>query len=102
MKALLLVLLVCVLVLLLSGAQVKPALQPIQPTALGRYQIIISPSVRADIFMLDTQTGSTWKPTQFSDVSGQPMIWKYQDKVDNAQELREWGAHQVMTIPIKP
>lgn len=35
--------------------------QPQERVTHGRYQLLISPLSRADIFLLDTVTGRTWK-----------------------------------------
>ena len=52
-----------------QGAQTRPkpadlsaGLVPKQPVVgdLGRYQIVMNPNVRADTFLLDTETGKTW------------------------------------------
>lgn len=58
----------------------------------GRFQIVINPNVRADTFLLDTDSGRTWKPTAFTDLDGEPVVWEPQDRVDNEQELRLWIA----------
>ena len=57
----------------------------------GRYQIVISPHLRAETFLVDTQTGRTWIMTRYDDLEGKPSVWHYQDKVDNLDELREWS-----------
>ena len=69
--------------------------KPVAPTSTtdGRYQIIFSPSgIRADTFLLDTQTGRMWAPTEFTDLEGHPTVWQYQDRVDNQQQLMTWAA----------
>lgn len=63
--------------------------QTVAPNA--RYQIVINTEVRADTFLLDTQTGKIWKPISYTDVPGTPTVWKYQDRVDNYDQLMQWG-----------
>lgn len=58
--------------------------------AVGRYQIVISPHVRADTFLLDTATGRVWINTQFSDLKGEPTVWQVMDRVDSIKELVDW------------
>lgn len=41
------------------------------------------PNVRADTFLLDTETGRVWIPIEISNVQGQPTIWKYEERFDN-------------------
>jgi hypothetical protein len=83
----------------------QPAKQPTAGTAaqnhVGRYQIFFSPHARADVYLLDTETGQIWRPitiTNARDVnlkSGAPEIWMFQDRVDNAQEFGIWSSfHQ--------
>jgi len=61
---------------------------------VGRYQIVFNPNVRADTFLLDTQTGKTWVQTQVSDAKDKPTIWLYRERVDNEQELLDWSKRQ--------
>lgn len=42
----------------------------------ARFQIIINPNVRADTFLLDTWTGKIWKNVVFTDVEGDPEVWR--------------------------
>lgn len=64
------------------------------PVVGGRYQIIISPGLREDTFLLDTQTGKTWVQTRVTDVKDQPLIWIYRDKVDDAADFLQWFKRQ--------
>jgi hypothetical protein len=63
---------------------------------VGRYQIVSNPNVRADTFLLDTQTGNTWTPVEITNVKGQPTIWRFKERVDNQQQFNEWSARQVV------
>ena len=75
----------------------KPTVQaqsiaPQSTIALGRYQIVINPNVKADTFLLDTQTGMVWVHAEITDLEGNPTVWKLMDRVDSEQEFIEWGA----------
>ena len=49
------------------------------PDQYGRYVITFSPFARADSFLLDTQTGKVWQLTRFSDLEGEPLMFKNLD-----------------------
>jgi hypothetical protein len=73
---------------------------------IGRYQIFFSPHARADVYLLDTETGQIWRPITITNVrdvnlkSGAPEIWMFQDRIDNAQEFEVWNAfHQPQAAP---
>lgn len=87
MKKLLLFVLAIIAILLFAAANGQNQ----TVTQNGRYQIVINTEVRADTFLLDTQTGRTWKPIAYTDIKGSPTVWKYQDKVDNYDQLMQWG-----------
>ena len=59
-----------------------------------RYEIVFSPHVREDTFLLDTTTGQTWKQVKYTDVEGQPEIWHPWQRVDNDRHLLEWLSRQ--------
>lgn len=67
---------------------------------VGRYQIFFSPHARADVYLVDTETGKIWKPVTITNATdpylgSAPEIWVYQDRIDNAQEFSAWLAlHQ--------
>jgi hypothetical protein len=100
MKRLFVVVLIVVVCAIAQTAKAPQAAK--QPTAAqnhaGRYQIFFSPHARADVYMLDTETGQIWRPitiTNAKDVnlkSGAPEIWMFQDRVDNAQEFEIWSS----------
>lgn len=54
---------------------------------VGRYQIVFSPNVRADTFLLDTQKGRVWQMTKFSDLPGEPTAWNEMDVIDSTGEV---------------
>lgn len=60
----------------------------------GRFQIVINPSMRADTFLLDTQTGRVWEKVRFVDMEGEPWVWLIVDRLDNSQEIRQWQSRQ--------
>jgi|SRR6185437_10418542 len=87
---------ICVVVLaiaLLAVGQHPSAMAGSQPNS-GRFQIIINPNIRADTFLLDTQTGKVWKPVTFTDVKGDPEVWRPENKFDNDAELAKWVLSQ--------
>lgn len=83
---------VCCALFILAGAQVKTSHESEVYSRPGRYQIIINPNARADTFLLDTENGRIWKPLGISDIPGQPVVWKFQDRVDNQAEFNMWLA----------
>jgi hypothetical protein len=64
----------------------------------GRYQMFFSPHARADMYLLDTETGRIWKPVTISNAKdtnlqgSTPQVWLYQDRVDTEQEFDLWIA----------
>ncbi|MCC6498580.1 MAG: hypothetical protein IT193_20250 [Propionibacteriaceae bacterium] len=59
----------------------------------GRYQIIFNPSgIRADTFLLDTQTGKIWRPTKYTDLRGEPTAWVYEDRLDTITQVQGFAA----------
>src|SRR5262249_11304728 len=65
---------------------------PDTPDLPGRYRIIINENVRADTFLLDTQTGRIWTSVKYTDLEGEPTVWKLQDRVNSQAELAQWIA----------
>jgi hypothetical protein len=69
--------------------------QPAQPGQNGRYVILFSPHVRADTFLLDTQTGRVWVQSQYSDLNQSPTAWSPMERLDTPQQLdafvKEYG-----------
>jgi hypothetical protein len=99
MKAAKLTLLFCVIALalaLIGWAQAKKVPIPSGATisAPGRFQIIVNPSVRADLFLLDTETGRIWQRTQISYIKGQPDAWLLQKKFDTEDDYLQWARYQ--------
>lgn len=70
--------------------QGRPPLAPVSNQIDGRYQIIFNPNVRADLFLLDTETGRTWVHVEASDYQGNPTFWQYQARIDNFDDMVAW------------
>ncbi len=59
----------------------------VQDAHPSRFQIFINPGVRADTFLLDTETGRVWSPVTYTDLENSPQVWKIHDRVDSQSEL---------------
>jgi hypothetical protein len=58
---------------------------------VGRYQIVFNPNMRADTFLLDTETGQTWVQSEITtDAVGKRTIWVFRERVDNWQAFSDW------------
>lgn len=90
-------------VVAVATAQTAKELQPAkQPTAaaaaqshVGRYQIFFSPLARADVYLLDTETGKIWKPITITNAKdtnlrAAPEVWVYQERIDSEGEFDLW------------
>lgn len=53
----------------------------------GRFQLVISPHLRADTFLIDTSTGRIWQMTEFSALEGKPVAWQEMTIIDDKGEL---------------
>ncbi len=60
----------------------------------GRYQMFFSPHARADVYLVDTKTGKVWTNVQYTDVQGQPTVWKYQERIDSEKDYMRWRREQ--------
>lgn len=56
----------------------------------GRYQLVINPEMRADTFLIDTETGRIWTKTRYVDLKNEPVIWELNDRADSDGELSRW------------
>ena len=97
----------CLLVILvLSVASLSNVFaQPNAPVQNARFQIFFNPNVRADTFLLDTQTGKVWQLTQFTDLNGDPTVWNRMDRIDDDKQLFQfYRQHDVKktTEPASP
>jgi hypothetical protein len=77
-------------VMLLHGDAHQPAVQTTSGVTAGRYQIVFGNFARADVYLLDTQTGKIWERTEFVDVAQKPEVWVFQERIDNKEALYEW------------
>jgi hypothetical protein len=76
-----------------------------QPSAIvqngpptGRYQIVFSPHVRADTFLLDSQTGRIWMQVKMTAFENDPIAWELQDRIEDAESYRAWASHQTKKL----
>jgi hypothetical protein len=90
----------------LMGQQTAPDRKPQSPQSatnsksdVGRYQIVVSPGVRADTFLLDTATGKTWVQTAITDVEDEPTVWLYRERLDDAADFTAWAMRQKLKKP---
>lgn len=79
-----------VLIVTITALAETPGTPQVTSSSSGRFQIVINPNLRADTFLLDTATGKTWKPVQYTDVRGMPVIWEFQERVDDDAALSRW------------
>lgn len=56
----------------------------------GRYQIVFGQHMRADTFLIDTQTGKIWQKVQYEDMENEPVVWNIMDRIDGVKDSREW------------
>ncbi len=56
----------------------------------ARFQIIINTNARADTFLIDTQTGKVWQRNKFTDIDGEPTVWRLMDRIDDDNQLRQF------------
>jgi hypothetical protein len=52
------------------------------PPPPGRYQIVFSPLMRADTYLLDTTTGQVWRQVTASHVNGEPSVWERMERLE--------------------
>jgi hypothetical protein len=64
---------------LLSVPQARA--EPPSPS-VGRYQIVFSPTVRADTFLLDTATGTVWQSAKVSTNEVSKDAWVLMERID--------------------
>jgi len=79
--------------LLLIQSPQKPAPPSAGPSG-GRYQIVFSPLIRADTFLLDTQSGRTWQIVKFEDLQDAPRVWEPLNRFDTYTEESKWVREQ--------
>jgi hypothetical protein len=85
------------LLTVLAYAQTGPRQIPASNTARqGRYQIVFGPFARADVYLLDTETGSIWRPVTYTDVEGDPEVWMTVPRLDDQTAFVRWMSAQVI------
>jgi hypothetical protein len=89
-----------------KGTPAQTATQ--EKSSAGRYQIFFSPHARADVYLLDTETGRIWHPVTISNTTDRnlkshpPEIWIYQDRIDSEQQFDAWTlSHPSSTAPVQ-
>ena len=86
---------ICLGILLgIAYAQTNSTQVPQSQAISGRYQIITSPVVARNTFLLDTQTGKIWQLTQFTNLKDEPMAWMIQPRLDTELEQTKWAISQ--------
>jgi hypothetical protein len=94
---------VLAIVVIMAGCAVGQATKAPEPQKnlaaesrqAGRFQIFFSPHARADVYLLDTETGKIWRPVtitnaQDSNLKTPPEVWLYQDRIDDIQQFNTW------------
>lgn len=71
-------------------AQATPSAGRASTSSPGRFQIVISPHLRAATFLLDTQTGRVWRPVKYTDLEDEPRVWRPETRVDSEKEFQAW------------
>jgi len=66
-----------------------------QNSRVGRYQLFFSPLARADVYLVDTETGQVWKPITITNATdtnfkSAPEVSVYQERVDTESEFDIW------------
>lgn len=100
----------CAIVLILAGCAIgqgakspqtvkTPKAETVagQSNHVGRYQIFFSPHARADVYLLNTETGQIWKPITITNakdtnLKDAPEVWVYQDRIDSESQFDYWMA----------
>jgi hypothetical protein len=52
----------------------------------GRYVIAFSPATKPETFLVDTQKGRVWQLAKFTELEGEPTLWKGIVAIDDAKE----------------
>lgn len=89
-----------------ATAHAQDAPKPAEDVTPDRYQIVFSPDVPADTFLLDTSTGRVWRLTHVTDLKGEPDVWMNMWRVDSDSEklalYTEHGKKAAAATPAKP
>lgn len=87
------------LAIALSAVSVSAQSQRAASTQSGRFYIFHNPSIRADTFLVDSETGSVWYTTRYSDVVNDPAVWIKMERLDSRAELDAWERKQQLKKP---
>ncbi len=83
-----------------AAAEAQDAPKPPEDFTPDRYQIVLTPDVPADAFLLDTSTGRVWRMTHATDLKGEPDVWMYMWRVDSeAEKLALYAEHGKKAAP---
>ena len=52
-----------------------------------------------DEYLLDTMTGQIWQLVTFSTLQGEPMAWKYMNRIDNPSDYNAFVASRASKKP---
>lgn len=74
--------------------QTAAAAAPAQ-SHVGKYQLFFSPHARADVYLVDTETGKIWKPITITNakdtnLKSAPEVWVYQERIDSEGDFDAW------------
>ena len=79
-----------------QGAKAPQLPKAPESSHAGRYQIFFSPPARADVYLLDTETGQIWRPVTITNAKDRNLkstsveIWLYQDRIDSEAAFDAW------------
>jgi hypothetical protein len=75
----------------LMGQAAPTAVKQASTSQVGRFQIVFNPNMRADTFLLDTETGQTWVQSEITtEAVGKRTIWVFRERVDSWQGFSDW------------
>ena len=94
-------LLLCSFIAFAQSRPVRPA-QSSSVSEVGRYQIFFNPNVRADTFLVDTETGKIWRMQSVTDVVGEPSVWVFEDRLDSKADMKAWASQQTFKPTASP
>lgn len=88
--------------ILLSTFSYSATAQQSASTSSARFQIFLNPNVRADTFLVDTNTGRVWRLTTFKDIEDNPTVWISMDRIDDDKQLMNFvRSHKLKQVPDK-
>lgn len=57
------------------------------PTMPGRYQIVMHPTRASATYLLDTVTGRVWELVTYTDLNGDPAVWRDMERIDDSSDI---------------